>query len=104
MFTSQGVNPILRLTILVTLRLKIGAIQPLVQVECNNYLNGPERMQDEENKTRKLSDKALERVMRDVLSGLRDASPSASNHTCCAGYDGVALTSLSENEQNGNTE
>ncbi len=61
-------------------------------------------MQDEENKTRKLSDKALERVMRDVLSDLRDVSQSASNPSYCAGYTGVALTSLSENEESGNSE
>ncbi len=60
-------------------------------------------MQDEENKTRKLSDKALERVMRDVLNGLMDASQSVSHQRCFSGQ-GATLTSLYEYEESGEGE
>jgi hypothetical protein len=55
-------------------------------------------MQDEENKARKLSDKALERVMRDVLNGLVNASQSISHQQCFSGQ-GTTLTSLYEYEE-----
>ncbi|MET0066033.1 MAG: hypothetical protein ABW076_06780 [Candidatus Thiodiazotropha sp.] len=61
-------------------------------------------MQDEENKARKLSDKALERVMRDVLNGLMDASQSVSQSSCFTGQAGTALTSLYEYEESGDSE
>ncbi|MET0029255.1 MAG: hypothetical protein ABW101_16620 [Candidatus Thiodiazotropha sp.] len=61
-------------------------------------------MQDEENKARKLSDKALERVMRDVLNGLMDASQSVSHPGGFSGHSGTALTSLYEYEDSGDTD
>ena len=55
-------------------------------------------MQEDHKKPNTLSDRALERVMRDVMSGLRDVSLQLGKDCLETATAGVSLTSHSSDE------
>jgi hypothetical protein len=60
-----------------------------------NYPDGLSEMQEEWNKKKILSDRALELVMRDVLNGLMDVSLQLSKECMETSTNEVSLTSHS---------